>query len=205
MNTLPGRLIVIEGPDGVGKTRIARDLVNILATKLRHVASLSFPGREPGTLGSLVYSLHHGLEAFDLNAITPAALQTLHIAAHLDAIETRIKPLLDQGTTVVLDRFWWSTLVYGTVAGIEQATLRHLIAAENTVWHPHVPSCLILLDRQSSLRPEAIRDWEKLKVAYTSLAEQERDSFPVHKVCNDGEPNDTLTKICQILGEDLAN
>lgn len=205
MKTQTGRLIVIEGPDGVGKTRIACDLVNLLASKSQHVASLSFPGREPGTLGSLVYSLHHSLEKFELNEITPAALQTLHVAAHLDTIETRIKPLLNQGTTVVLDRFWWSTLVYGSVAGIDQATLRHLIAAENTVWHPHVPSSLILLDRESSLRSEAVADWEKLKVAYTSLAEQEQNCFPVHKVCNDGEPNDTLTTICQILEEDLAN
>ncbi|MBL9184080.1 MAG: hypothetical protein JNN17_18195 [Verrucomicrobiaceae bacterium] len=205
MKTQVGRLIVIEGPDGVGKTRIVHDLVNVLKTNSQHIVSLSFPGREPGTLGSLVYSLHHKLEAFGLNTITPAALQTLHIAAHLDTIETRIKPLLNQGTTVVLDRFWWSTLVYGTVAGIERSTLEHLIAAENSVWYPHIPKCLILLDRQSSLRPEPSRDWEKLKAAYARLAKEEQTSFPVHRVCNDGEPTETLDNICQILAEDLAN
>lgn len=205
MNTPAGRLIVIEGPDGVGKTRIVHDLVNVLETKSQYVVSLSFPGREPGTLGSLVYSLHHRLEAFGLNTITPIALQTLHIAAHLDTIEARIKPLLSQGATVVLDRFWWSTLVYGSVAGIERSILEHLIAAENAVWYPHIPRCLILLDRQESLRPEPIRDWVKLKATYARLAKEEPTNFPVHRVCNDGEPTETIEKICQILAEDLAN
>ena len=59
-----GSLIVIEGPDGVGKTTLTHALV----TRLRHLGfpchTYAFPGNEPGTLGSLVLKqawFHRGI------------------------------------------------------------------------------------------------------------------------------------------------
>jgi dTMP kinase len=61
-------------------------------------------------------------------------LQTLHVAAHLDAIERKILPALEAGTWVILDRYWWSTWVYGIEQGISSTYLEPVIKAEQARW-----------------------------------------------------------------------
>ena len=49
-----GRLLVLEGPDGVGKTTLAKVLTESLAERGLKTLLLSFPGQEAGTIGALV-------------------------------------------------------------------------------------------------------------------------------------------------------
>jgi thymidylate kinase len=135
----PGRLIVFEGPDGVGKSTLSRALVGRLREMGLNCDHLSFPGNEEGTIGHLVYEVHHNPASFGLTAITDASLQALHIAAHLDEIERRIMPALRGGSWVILDRFWWSTWVYGRAASVENPTLDALIQAELLHWRDIKP------------------------------------------------------------------
>jgi dTMP kinase len=81
-----GKLIVFEGPDGVGKSTLSQALAKKLTEVNILCEHLAFPGKEEGTIGRLVYDLHHNPNAFGLHKVTPASLQALHIAAHLDAI-----------------------------------------------------------------------------------------------------------------------
>ena len=129
-----GRLIVFEGPDGVGKSTLSLALANRLKAVGLMCRHLSFPGKEPGTVGRLVYDVHHDPAEYGIEKITAASLQALHIAAHLDAIEQRILPDLSEGHWVILDRFWWSTWVYGRVAGMERTTLDALIQVGRLHW-----------------------------------------------------------------------
>src|SRR5262245_56005624 len=90
----PGRLIVFEGPDSVGKSTLAREVAAVLGGRGTPCDLLAFPGREPGTLGHHVHQLHHDPRRFGVAGIPPASLQLLHVAAHVDAVANRILPAL---------------------------------------------------------------------------------------------------------------
>jgi len=120
---------------------VARALAERLGNSGVNVELMTFPGRSSGTLGKLIYELHHALEAFS------AAKQALHIALHLDVIEWVILPTLIAGRHVVLDRFWWSTGVYGMVDGVLATILDALADAEWHLWGSRAPTSVIPLDR----------------------------------------------------------
>ena len=184
---LAGRFIVFEGPDGTGKTTLARLYADEARAAGERVTAVSFPGNEVGTLGHHVYQLHHDLQRFGIREVTSASLQALHIAAHLDAIERSILPALERGDTLVLDRYWWSTWVYGTEAGVNAATLDAMIASECAHWGAVLPDVMVLVTRQDSLRPQDSGPaWRRRSALYESLAEREAASYPVRVVSNDG-------------------
>lgn len=101
----PGRLLVIEGPDGVGKTTICRALAEQLLRRGDDLLQLSFPGKQPGSLGELVYRVHHDEGPHRVDDMSMLARQTLHVAAHIDAIDRHILPALKEGKTILLDRY----------------------------------------------------------------------------------------------------
>jgi thymidylate kinase len=195
-NTPTGRLIVFEGPDGVGKSTISAQFVRELSAQDQRVELLTFPGREAGTLGHLVYGVHHEAERFGVLSATAAAKQTLHIAAHLDAIERRIVPTLRTGTTVVLDRFWWSTLVYGLVGGVDRKVLEALIGVERLLWGRVLPDVVLLLRRDTPIdRDEPLPRWLSLRDEYDRLAKKERSGYPVAVIENSGTLSETLAQV----------
>lgn len=184
-----GRLIVLEGPDGVGKTTIGRLLAAELRLQGEPVVELAFPGKEPGSVGELVYQVHHDAGPVRSGEVTRLAMQALHIAAHLDAIERRIAPALRDGATVVLDRFWWSAWVYGITARCDRRTLRALINAERTAWRHIQPTLVVLLRRPTPLgRDVNISQWCQLASEYDGLAAREERTCPVLSIENMAQP-----------------
>lgn len=186
--TNAGKLYVFEGPDGVGKSTLADWFAAHLRESGIRCILLSFPGKEKGTLGKHVYELHHDLARFEINALAPASLQLLHVAAHIDAIENSIKPLLGEGTTVVLDRFWWSTFVYGLVGGASRAVLDRMVALERAVWDPVQPDELFLITRSEPLRAEPPELWPRWREEYLRLSDVEQRNHPVVVVPNESLP-----------------
>jgi dTMP kinase len=85
-----GKLFVFEGPDNVGKTTLSQALANYLNNHNIESDYIAFPGKEGGGLGKYVYDLHHDLQTSGIESITPTSLQVLHIAAHIDLIQSRI-------------------------------------------------------------------------------------------------------------------
>ena len=185
MTQSSGKLFIFEGPDGVGKSTLAEWFKNHLQESGISSQLLSFPGKETGTLGRHIYELHHDPSCLGIDRLTAGSLQLLHVAAHIDAIEQRVKPLLEGGQTVVLDRFWWSTFVYGLVGGVERSVLEQMIAVERLVWHPIEPDCFFLVMRTAPLRPEPPDLWSRWREAYLSLAKEEQKRHPVLMVEND--------------------
>jgi thymidylate kinase len=177
------RLFVFEGLDESGKTTLSRAFVDYLRAEGVECKYFSYPGNEIGTIGRLVYDIHHDSKSIGVESITPTSLQILHIAAHIDAIDSRILPALNSGTTVVLDRFWWSTWVYGRVAGVNPKILRTMIKLEQIAWSKTLPTALFLVERTKDLQHRS-EQCLRLSAEYAKLAEDEALHYPVRKIDN---------------------
>jgi dTMP kinase len=105
-------LITVEGLDGAGKTTLIAGLARELgATVLR----------EPG--GVELSERIRGLVADHAVAIDPRAEALLFAAARAQLVAERLRPLLESGETVLLDRFVDSSLAYqggGRALGVEE-------------------------------------------------------------------------------------
>jgi thymidylate kinase len=175
-----GKLIVFEGPDAVGKSTLVQYVKTLLEQDQLPNEILSFPGDRPGTVGRLVYELHHAPENFGIEQISPIGLQALHIAAHLDAIAQAILPALNAGTWVVLDRFWWSTWVYGRAASVDSQVLDSLIHAEKLLWGPVTPSVVFLIQRTEPLGDKPAGDeFTILSDLYRELSGSEAAKYEI--------------------------
>src|SRR5665213_1528514 len=194
-----GKLIVFEGPDGVGKTTVSQALSAALQTRGVKTLWQSFPGKETGTLGSLIYQIHHQPESYCLNTLNAASRQLLHIAAHIDTIERVIRPALLDGTWVILDRFWWSTLVYGTVGGADPRSLMQMIGVEQVHWQGILPHIVILLER-GEVSPNEIDTFAGLSNEYADLASAQSAVCHVERLRNDASLEDVLNNVLNLIG-----
>lgn len=115
-----GLLLVLEGPEGVGKTTQVAALVERLR---RRTAVAVRAYREPGgsTVGEAVRALLLDPQHGDL---TPAAEALLFMAARAQLM-ARVRADLADGALVVLDRFFLSTYAYQVVGrGLPEAAVR---------------------------------------------------------------------------------
>ena len=153
------RLIVFEGPDHVGKTTISMAAERILRLRGHRCERLSFPGHDSNSLGALVREIHHA--STRTMTVHPAAMQLMHVAAHVDLIERRILPLLAEGTAILLDRFWWSTAIYADLDHVPAAQVKSMLEAEAISWKQVKPTLVFLVERDSpSVDPNAAAAYE---------------------------------------------
>ncbi len=133
-----GRFLVLDGPDGSGKsTQIAR-----LAARLRERGEDVLALREPGAtpMGEAIRDL---LLHADVD-ITPLAEMLLYQAARAHLVEAVIRPALAEGRTVLLDRYWYSTAAYqGHGLGLDPEEIRRVSAVATKGLEP---LRLVLLD-----------------------------------------------------------
>lgn len=193
-----GRLVVFEGPNEVGKTTLAHALTAELKRQGIPCETHAFPGRSPGTLGHHVYQLHHNSAQFGVRDFTPAALQALHIAAHLDAIEGIILPRLAAGIDVVLDRYWWSTIAYGAAGGVSERILESLVVSELLAWGDHKPALVVVLDRSPApgAKPDLV---DVLRDQYRKLVDDASGNHPTCYVDNNGTVDQTVMQVAALL------
>ncbi len=199
---MKGKLIVFEGPDGVGKSTLSRAVVERLQSQGEPCLWYAFPGHKKGTIGELVYRLHHDPGELGVSSPTPASLQVLHIAAHVDLIQSEIRPALLEGRAVVLDRFWWSTYVYGAANGVNRDVLRAMVQVERLVWADLQPFALFLVERSAPFRSKADATWRRLREEYRTLAEQQDGEHCIHRLRHKRSLDATINAVLDKLGKD---
>lgn len=199
-----GKLIFFEGGDATGKSTLCAEFCATLKEKGINYESYHFPGKDEKTLGGLVYKIHHEYKkSFGIDKIDYCSLQTLHIAAHIDSIRSRIIPQLENGTWVVLDRFWWSTYVYGIVSKIDEEELECLIRLEKKVWGEVVPDIAFHIDSRKPLRPDEINNekWQHIRSEYRKLADSEKNNYKIVRLTPDGCQQNKTTLIEKLQTE----
>lgn len=199
-----GYLFVFEGPDGVGKTSLAKAIVDVLLSNSIPCEYLAFPGRKEGTLGHHIYELHHNRAQLETDSLTPTALQALHIAAHIDTIENQILPLLEAGISVVLDRYWWSTLVYGQVHGANMKTLTMLVKGEIAHWGKLKPDQIFLIKRNMPIERTFDDKWKLLMESYERLLTEKGRDTNSTIVDNEGTVENAISTIIEIIGQRIS-
>ncbi|MFA5869008.1 MAG: dTMP kinase [Candidatus Bathyarchaeia archaeon] len=114
-----GWFIVFEGVDGSGKST----QIELLSMKLRDKGVDHVLEREPSD-GSIGRFIRHYAEAGD-RYLSPESEALLFTADRFEHSK-RIEQILEQGTTVVCDRYYHSTLAYQGAAGVDVVWLREL-------------------------------------------------------------------------------
>jgi len=127
------KLIVIEGPDGAGKSTLQRGLAALLSARGITVVQ----SREP-TNGPHGTALRQAALTKRLAPEQELELLLKDRRAHVDAV---IAPALARGEWVILDRYYFSTIAYQGAAGLDLAMLQ----AVNEAFAPP-PDVLLLLD-----------------------------------------------------------
>jgi len=132
-----GLLVVFEGAEGAGKSTQLRLLADWLGARGRDVVAV----REPG--GTIIGDEIRRI-LLDPNAdIVPRSEALLFMASRAQLVEREIRPALESGATVLLDRFFLSTYAYqGVGRGIPEADLR---AANAIATQGLVPALTLLL------------------------------------------------------------
>jgi dTMP kinase len=138
-HNLHGKFIVLDGPDGCGKSTQARLLAEWIRTQ--GVQALGF--RDPGdtAVGEKIRDI---LLDPDHVALGPRAELLLYMAARAQLWQEKIAPALAAGACVVMDRWVSSTCAYqGHAGGLGIQTVLQIAAdALERTW----PDLTIILD-----------------------------------------------------------
>src|SRR2546421_5847754 len=108
---LMGVFIVVEGPEGAGKSTLVRWLAARLVTEGLQVTAVRQPGGTPVAEAARKVALKFPHE------MSPVAELFLFLAARADLVQRVIRPALEAGQVVVADRFDLSTIAYQVGGG----------------------------------------------------------------------------------------
>lgn len=197
------RLLVIEGPDGCGKTTQAALLAGRLRSLGREVVGTFEPGATP--TGALLRAVVLD-RSLSLDARAEALLMAADRAQHVASV---IRPALERGADVVTDRFSASTLAYqGIARGLGLESVEGLCEWATGGLQPDL---VVLLDveegelaRRRGPSGDRLEDEPAAFHALVRQAYQELAGRPRHaSVRGDGSPAEVAERVWSIVGATL--
>ncbi len=130
--------VVVEGPDGAGKSTLTRGLRERFLVEGRRVLAVREPGGTPVAEAARKVALKSEHE------LAPAVELFLILAARADLVERVIRPALEAGEVVLADRFDLSTRAYQVAGrGLDQ---RRVDAALQLATGGLTPDLTLVLD-----------------------------------------------------------
>lgn len=141
---LKGKFIVLDGPDGSGKSTQAALLKEWLEVKALQVTALRDPGST--VIGDQIRHILLNPDHAEMSVRTEALL---YMASRAQLYSEKIAPALAAGSCVICDRWVSSTLAYQAVAGRigSDAVLAIARAALERLW----PDLTIIIDLPSEV------------------------------------------------------
>lgn len=165
MIIVAGTFVVVEGPEGAGKSTLVRALGGRLLAEGMQV----LPVREPG--GTPVAEAARKVALRSRHELSAAAELFLILAARADLVAQVIRPALEAGQVVLADRFDLSTRAY-QVAGRGLAA-HDVDAALRLATGGLVPDLTLVLDIPVEIGRERQRKARKVQDRF----EREDDAF----------------------------
>lgn len=203
--------ITLEGPDGSGKTKQIQPLANFLKEKGYTV----FTAREPGgtAIGDQVRDI---LMNLDNTSMRPRTETLLFCAARAQLVEEVIRPYLEKGEVVLLDRYADSTMAYqGYGHQNDLALIKNLLVFATGGLKPDL-TLLLDVDPEVGLRRRQVGggEWNRLdayqlqyhqrvRQGYLKMAAAEPDRW---RVIDASQPPDMVkSRIQEVLLLFLSN
>ena len=191
-----GVLVNLEGIDGCGKSTQSKLLLEKLEGEGEKVIILKEPTKRPH--GQKLWDVLHGKRKASNEEILE-----LFVLDRKQHVEEKIQPALDDGTMILMDRYYYSSMAYQVAGGIDVEDIR-----EKHVFAPR-PDVVLIFDLPVSVALERVKGHsdadefekeehlEKVREAYLDL---ENDPL-VRIVDATGTPEEIFENVWKLVSE----
>ena len=191
-----GVLVNLEGIDGCGKSTQSKLLLEKLEGEGEKVIILKEPTKRPH--GQKLWDMLHGKRK-----ATNEEILELFVLDRKQHVEEKIQPALDDGTVVLMDRYYYSSMAYQVAGGIDVEEIR-----EKHEFAPK-PDVVLIFDLPVSVALERVKGHsdadefekeehlEKVREAYLNL---ENDPL-VRIVDATGTPEEIFGNVWKLVSE----
>ncbi len=207
---LPGKLIVVEGLEGAGKSTAVNVIKEFIQEKLGYEV---FCCREPGgtQLGETIRSMVKSASLEE--TIDPRTELLLMYASRIQLIENMIKPALARGQWVICDRFYYSTYAYqGGGRGIDLSIIDNIHQASIGDFRPELTVYMDICPKIGLQRAAVRGELDRFELEKLEFFEKTRDGYleQVKSCCEivvvdaSKTQEDVASQVAQILKEELT-
>ncbi len=189
-------LVNLEGIDGCGKSTQSKLLKNKLEEIGDKVIILKEPTKRP-----------HGQKLWDMlrgkRKATNEEILDLFVLDRTQHVEEKIQPALDDGTVVLMDRYYYSSMAYQVAGGIDVNVIR-----ERHTFAP-MPDIVLIFDLPVTVALERVRGHseadefekeghlEKVREAYLNLR-----SDPLVRIVDSARvPEEIFEEVWKLVSE----